>query len=105
MARSWRNWSGSIAFAPRRIECPRDEDAICALVADACASDRTLRVVGAGHSSSDIVRCDDTLVSLRHFKGIVSADRGACEATVRAGSTLADLGRELYTHDLAMPNY
>jgi len=105
MAGSWRNWSGSIAFAPRRIECPRDEEALCALVASACADGRTLRVVGAGHSSSDIVRCDDTLVSLSHFKGIVSADRAACEATVRAGSTLADLGRDLYTHDLAMPNY
>jgi len=105
MARSWRNWSGSIAFAPQRIECPCDEDALCALVREACASGRTLRVVGAGHSSSDIVRCDDTLVSLRHLKGIVSADRDACEATVRAGSTLADLGSALYAHDLAMPNY
>jgi FAD/FMN-containing dehydrogenase len=105
MAQSWRNWSGSIAFAPQRIECPRDEEALCTLVRDARKHGRTLRVVGAGHSSSDIVRCDDTLVSLRHFKGVVSADRGACEATVRAGSTLADLGSALYAHDLALPNY
>src|SRR4051812_8498797 len=98
MAQSWRNWSGSIAFAPQRIECPRDEDALCALVRDARARGGTLRVVGAGHSSSDIVRCDDTLVSLRHFKGVVSVERGACEATVRAGSTLADLGSALYAH-------
>lgn len=105
MGELWRNWSGSIAYRPQRIACPRDEDEVASLVREAAARHGALRVVGAGHSSSDIVRCEDTLVSLRHFAGIVEADPDAREAVVGAGSTLEDLGTALYEHDLALPNY
>jgi FAD/FMN-containing dehydrogenase len=105
VAQSWRNWSGSIAFRPQRIACPRDGDALAQTVCEVVNRGGMLRVIGSGHSSSDIVHCDDTLVSLRHLRGIVSVDRAACEATVRAGSTLDDLGSELYEHDLALPNH
>ena len=105
MGGRWRNWSGSIAYRPRCIACPRDEDEVVALVRDTAARGGVLRGVGAGHSSSDIVRCEDTLVSLRHFAGIAEADTHAGEAVVGAGSTLEELGTALYEHDLALPNY
>ena len=106
MSGHWRNWSGSVAFAPQRIAQPRDVDEIAALVRDVRQRGGTLRAIGSGHSSSHaILACDDTLLSLRHLRGIVSVDRGANEATVYAGSTLDDLGRALYEHDLALPNY
>src|SRR5690606_5215544 len=90
---------------PRRIACPRDDGEVAALVRKTAARGGVLRAVGAGHSSSEIVGCDDTLVSLRHFTGIVEADPNAGEAVVGAGSTLDELGAQLYERDLALPNY
>ncbi len=105
MGEPWRNWSGSIASHPRRIACPRDAEEVAALLRETAARGGVVRAVGAGHSSSEIVGCDDTLVSLRHFTGIAEADPNAGEAVVGAGSTLAELGAQLYERDLALPNY
>jgi FAD/FMN-containing dehydrogenase len=105
MAVAWRNWSGSVATEPRRRERPRDATALASVVGNACRAGRRVRAVGAGHSSSDIVRADDVLVSTLGLTGLVRWDRDALTATVRAGTPLADLGRELHAHDLALPNY
>jgi FAD/FMN-containing dehydrogenase len=105
MAAGWRNWSGSIAFAPRRRVEPRDEDELAAAVHEARRQGLRVRAVGAGHSSSDVVRADDMLLSTARLTGVVRTDRDACTATVRAGTPLADLGKALHEDDLALPNY
>jgi FAD/FMN-containing dehydrogenase len=61
-------------------------------------------VVGAGHSSSPLVRTPDTLVSLRRFQGLASHDAERGEATVRAGMVIRDVGRTLFQVGLAMHN-
>lgn len=101
----WRNWSGSVAFRPRHHARPQSVDELCEVVADAHARGGTVRVVGTGHSSTSIVQGDDVLVSLDALSGVVSTDRARCEAVVRAGSTLEQLGDALYEDDLALPNY
>lgn len=105
MGELWRNWSGSIAFRPRQYARPGSVDELCEVVAGAHARGGTVRVVGTGHSSTPIVRGDDVLLSLDALSGVVSTDRGRCEAVVRAGSTLEQLGDALYEDDLALPNY
>ncbi|RPE76909.1 D-arabinono-1,4-lactone oxidase [Vulcaniibacterium tengchongense] len=105
MAQAWRNWSGSVEARPRRIERPRCEEELAAIVKAAAERGERVRAVGAGHSSSDIVRSEDVLVSMGGLSGVVRADRAACEATVRAGTALEALGKALYEHDLALPNY
>lgn len=67
MRKAWSNWSGSLRFTPNRIEAPESEEVLTELVQHAAAEGRTVRVVGAGHSSSPLVQTDDTLVSLRRF--------------------------------------
>lgn len=101
----WRNWSGSIAFTPRRIEHPRDEDALCGLVRATLGRSGTIRAAGAGHSSTPLVECDDTLVSLDAFTGITASDAGLRQARVGPGTPLETLGPQLYERDLALPNY
>lgn len=101
----WRNWSGSVRSSPLRIECPRDEAQLRDVVARVAGRGGHARAVGAGHSSSSLVGADDTLVRTTGLAGIVSVDRERRRATVRAGTTLDDLGRDLYAHDLALPNY
>ena len=101
----WRNWSGSVAFRPQRQVHPRDVDEVRALVRETATRGGTLRVVGAGHSSNDILRGEDTLLVTDQLTGVISADRARCTAVVRAGTQLQELGRALYEQDLALPNY
>ena len=104
-AAPWRNWSGSVVFRPRRQAHPRDAGEVQQLVRATAERGGSLRVVGAGHSSNDILRGEDTLLVTDALCGLVSADRARCTAVVRAGTQLEELGRALYEHDLALPNY
>jgi FAD/FMN-containing dehydrogenase len=102
---AWRNWSGSIVCHPARVLCPQSADEVASIVRDAHAANRTVRVVGTGHSSTGILESDDTLVSLKAMSGVIKSDRRTCTATVHAGSELQELGKKLYEEDLALPNY
>ncbi|HET7320884.1 MAG TPA: D-arabinono-1,4-lactone oxidase, partial [Longimicrobiaceae bacterium] len=65
----------------------------------------TLRVIGSGHSSSEILPTEGTIVRLHRLAGLVDHDREACTATLRAGTKLEDVGPELLDVDLAFPNF
>ena len=105
VAALWRNWSGSIAFRPQRQVHPRDAGDVQSLVRETGERGGTLRVVGAGHSSNDILRGEDTLLVTDQLSGVISVDRAHCTAVVRPGTQLQELGRALYERDLALPNY
>lgn len=102
--KAWSNWSGSLSFTPGIIEKPRDDDALSRIVQRAADEGRTVRVVGAGHSSSPLVKTDDVLVSLEKMQGVVSHDVEKGEAVVRTGMTVHDSGEALLDAGLAMHN-
>ncbi|MFB6171171.1 MAG: D-arabinono-1,4-lactone oxidase [Haloarculaceae archaeon] len=99
----WENWSGRVACEPTAIERPETEAELVSLV-ETHAPESTIRVAGAGHSFTDVVPTDDVLVSLENYAGVESVDPERGRATVRAGTVLADAGRELAAHGLAMEN-
>lgn len=101
----WHNWSGSVRARPQRIVRPRSEQALCALVRKARAEGTSVRVAGAGHSSSALVATEGILVDLSRFHRVVSTARAHCRAVVQAGAELQALGKALYQADLALPNY
>jgi len=100
----WRNWSGSASCRPRQYQTPETEDELQSIIADLEPSTRTVRVAGSGHSFPPVVPSGDVLLSLEDYTGIVDVDRDARQATVRAGTQLGDLNRELANHGLAMEN-
>lgn len=95
----WRNWSGSVNCEPDTVE-PRSIEEVSEAVAEA----EEVRPVGSGHSFSPLVATDGTIVSLDSLTGVVDTDADSGEVKVRAGTTLADLNRELADHGLAMEN-
>lgn len=105
MARVWRNWSGSVTNRPRRWLRPSSEDALQSTLERLAPADWPIRAIGAGHSSSAVVDAPGTLLAMDRLRGLVSVDASVHQATVLAGTTLSDLGRELYAHDLMLPNY
>lgn len=104
LAREWVNWSGSLRFQPGRIDRPEDETALANLVRRAANDKRTVRVVGAGHSSSPLVETSDVLVSLAKFQGLHAHDMSTRRATVGSGMTLQAAGEELLRVGLAVHN-
>ncbi|GAA3724871.1 D-arabinono-1,4-lactone oxidase [Plantactinospora mayteni] len=104
MGREWRNWSGSLRFTPREYATPENEDDVRALVERARQTSTKLRPVGAGHSSSPLVRTDGVLVSLAGLPRTVRRLDEPRLATVGAGVPLGELGEALYEAGLAMDN-
>lgn len=101
---TWQNWSGSLSFDPAQIFTPESEEEVVALVKRAKKEKRNLRVVGAGHSSSPLVKTDHMLLSLKHFKGVESPDLEKKQASVLAGMTVKEAGKDLHRYGLAMHN-
>ncbi len=104
MTETFRNWSGSLEFTPQRIARPESTDEVRQLVGQIAADGGRCRVVGKGHSSSPLVKTDETLISLEHMSGVESVDSQAWEAWVRPGTTLEKMGEELLEQDLAVHN-
>lgn len=100
----FKNWSTSVCCEPSRFEEPRDLGELIAIVNRCKAEGRALRVVGAGHSFTPLVATTDVLVSIDYISGIECVDTENHLVTVWAGTSLKDLGEELYQYGYAMEN-
>ena len=100
MATEWRNWAGDQACTPASFERPaRVEE-----VAEAVARSEQVRVAGAGHSFTDAVLTDGTLLSLDRMNRVIDVDRAGGLVRVEAGITLGALSEELWRHGMAFEN-
>jgi len=93
-----------VRFRPQTYATPASVDEVCALVRQAAAAKQSVRVIGAGHSFTPLVRTGGVLVSLDALSGIESIDEATHEATVYAGTRLYDLGPALARRGYAMEN-
>lgn len=99
--RRWRNWSGIQSCTPANIISPDNDQALAQWLR---SSTGELRCVGSGHSFTGMVPTPGTLLSLDRLTGIVRHDSATGQVTVRAGTRLAMLNRELATLGLALHN-
>ena len=101
---TWSNWAGNQTATPISIEHPRSEDELVALVHRAGEQGRKIKVVGSGHSFTDIAVTDGCLVMLDDYRKILSVDTTRYQVTVQSGVVLSDLNEALDRRGLAMPN-
>jgi FAD/FMN-containing dehydrogenase len=102
--KEWENWSGSLKFTPNKILEPRSEEEISNIVRKAAKEGEVVRVAGAGHSSTSLVKTKHNLLSLNNLKGIESYDKDKHEAVVLPGMTIGEIGEELLKLELSMHN-
>jgi FAD/FMN-containing dehydrogenase len=95
------NWSRTVTSRPASWHGPTSEAEIVTLVREAATAHRRVRVVGAGHSWSEIAAPDDIAVSLDRWTGVTGEGDGT--VTVRAGTRLRELNAALAARGLAMP--
>jgi L-gulonolactone oxidase len=100
---SWQNWARTHRSTPREWLRPGSEADVVRAVQRARRERRTLKVVGASHSWSDIARGDDLVMTLDGMRGLVDFDRATNRVTVLGGTRLRDLNARLPAYGLAMP--
>src|ERR671916_2455564 len=100
----WRNWSGEQVCEPARIERPADAGEIVAALERPQAAGRTVRVAGSGHSFTDLVPTDGTLLDTGDMDALLDVDRAGRRVRVEAGIRLRALNERLAEHGLALEN-
>jgi L-gulonolactone oxidase len=103
-AREWRNWAGDESCLPGARERPATIDQLRACIERAAVEGRRVRVVGAGHSFSDIACTEGLMVSLERMAGVLDVDRESGLVRVQAGITIREVSRALHEHGLALEN-
>jgi len=98
------NWGQNVSATAAHYEQPSSTSRVVDLVKTVRKRGGNLRVIGAGHSWSDVAASDDTLVNLDAMNQVLSVDRENQEVTVQAGIRLNDLADELNRHGLALLN-
>jgi len=67
-------------------------------------NNRKIRMVGSGHSPSDIACTDDIMISLSNLNRILEVNHQTNEVKVEAGITISKLNEQLLRHGLAISN-
>jgi len=97
----WQNWSGYRSCLPSERLAPANEDELAFVLKKARGP---VRPVGAGHSFTELVPTDGTLVSLRNFEGLRAHDAEKMTATFGAGTKLGATGEPLHAAGQALQN-
>ena len=100
----WRNWARNHIAHPAAIHHPASEDELVAIVLAAAGAGRQVKVVGAGHSFSDIGVTDGDLIILDRYTRVLGIDIERRRITVQAGLSLHELNDLLDRRGLAMAN-
>ncbi|WP_067687542.1 D-arabinono-1,4-lactone oxidase [Nocardia jejuensis] len=104
MTNSWANWAGDQRCAPASIAEPGTPEEVATVLAEAEAKGHTVRVAGSGHSFTDTVLTDGTLMRLNKLDRILSVDSESGLVRVEAGLTLNAASNALHPLGLAFPN-
>lgn len=99
----WENWARTESADPTVVE-PATVEEVARLVADAAATGRRLKPIGAGHSFSGIGVPTDIQVHLAGLRGVIAADADARLVTLAAGTHLHEIPGLLAPLGLAMAN-
>lgn len=100
----WRNWGRNQQCTPIAFERARSELEVVEAVGRARRLGQTLKVVGSGHSFTDIACTEGRLLSIDDMDRVVAVDREAGTMTVEAGITIGRLNQELAERGLALAN-
>ena len=101
---TWRSWSGLSTARPTSVLTPRDVGEVVDAVVAAHRQGGTVKMVGSGHSFTDIAVAVGLLLRPDLLSGITRVDRDAMTVTVLAGTPLHVLNARLSGLGLGLHN-
>lgn len=96
----FRNWAGNQQCTTANYYQPETEEEVISVV----KQHAKLRMVGTGHSWSEVCLCDEALVNLDNYNKVINLDRENLLLTVQAGIKLWQLNEYLDKQGLALAN-
>lgn len=97
----WSNWSGWVKAWPKALAAPASEEEVLEVLRTGISP---IRVAGRGHSFTPLVESGGTIMTLWSLRGVVDHDEASQTARIKAGTTIHDLGPELFERGLALVN-
>ena len=94
-SKPWHNWARTATSQPASIFYPSTIHEVQEIVIRAATTGNTIRVVGAGHSFTPLVKTNDWLISLDRLSGVETINEQENTVTVLAGTRLFALGKIL----------
>ncbi|XP_063039293.1 L-gulonolactone oxidase-like, partial [Melospiza melodia melodia] len=101
---SFQNWAGTFGCRPERFFRPRHLGDIRQILELARQQGKRVKVVGGGHSPSDIACTDGFMIHMGHLSRVLKVDREKLQVKVQAGILLSQLNLQLDKHGLALQN-
>jgi L-gulonolactone oxidase len=101
---AWRSWSGLTVVRPAQVLAPATTAEVVDAVLTARAQGLRVKMVGSGHSFSDIAATDGVLLLPHRLTGVVAVDRDTMTVTALAGTPLHALNERLEGLGLALHN-
>ncbi|MGH3393009.1 MAG: FAD-binding protein [Actinomadura sp.] len=98
------NWAGNVAFRAGAVHRPTSLEQLRALLARSRKAGERVRILGSGHSFSDIADTAGALVSPADLPPTVEVDTGAATVRVAASMRYAELARRLHGEGYALHN-
>ncbi|KAI1280777.1 L-gulonolactone oxidase [Halotydeus destructor] len=96
------NWSDTFSCCPELYFIPRNVEELREILLLAKSNGKKVRVVGRGHSPSDLPFTNDYLISLEYFNTILEVNEEKSLVKVEAGITISQLNSHLDRHGLAL---
>ncbi|MBN3309161.1 GGLO oxidase, partial [Amia calva] len=100
----FQNWAQTYSSCPEKYFQPSSVEDVRQILAMARQSSKRVKVVGGGHSPSDIACTDEFMISLDKMNRVLEVNKEERRVTVEAGIFLCDLNEELTKHGLALSN-
>uniref|UniRef100_UPI00398E92C4 L-gulonolactone oxidase-like n=1 Tax=Pristiophorus japonicus TaxID=55135 RepID=UPI00398E92C4 len=100
----FQNWATTYSCVPQLYFEPGSVEEIRQVLELAQQRSKRVKIVGRGHSPSDIACTDDYLIRLNKLHRLLQVDKEKQQVTVEAGMLLTDLNEELASLGLALSN-
>jgi FAD-linked oxidoreductase len=101
---TWRSWSGLASANPAAVRAPASTAEVAAAVTEAADRSLPVKMVGSGHSFTDVAVTEGLLLRPDRLVGVQQVDRTAMTVTVLAGTPLHTLNEALHRLGLALHN-
>ncbi|XP_046559639.1 L-gulonolactone oxidase-like [Haliotis rubra] len=96
------NWATTYSCRPELYFEPETTDEIRQILAFAQEKGKKVKVVGYGHSPSDIACTTDYMISLSRYNKVMKVDKDSLQVTVQGGCLVRDLNRNILpSHGMA----
>ncbi|MEX2589589.1 MAG: FAD-binding protein, partial [Chitinophagales bacterium] len=101
---NYENWGRNLQFTPERYYQISNEAEIIELIRLANKEQKKIRMVGTGHSWSELIKTDDFLVNMDKFNSVLSLDKEQKTLTVQPGIKLWQVNHFLAEKGFALKN-